>query len=88
MKVLFFSLNLTSKNKCVAEGTLASRYVVGRNMLGEQYLAVFFSRNERLVRPYEKFQTVGDVIGHVIAWPLSHVSTLPYNHQLCSNVHT
>ena len=86
MKVLFFSLNLTSKNKCVAEGTLASRYVVGRNMLGEQYLAVFFSRNERLVRPYEKFQTVGDV-GYVFAWPCSHVSMFPYKHRVCSNIH-
>ena len=43
MKVFLVSLNLRSKDKFVAEGTLVSRdktYVVGGNMLGEQYVAV------------------------------------------------
>ena len=96
MKVFLVSLNPISKDKFVAEGTLVSRdktYVVGGNMLGEKYVAISIldgSRHgdETLVRPYGQLQTVRDAIGHVIAWPLSHVSTLPYNHQLCSNVHT
>ena len=89
-------MNLRNKDKLVAKGTLESKektYVVGGNMLGEQYVAVYVCAVSRLgdqtlVRPYGQFQTVRDAIGHVIAWPLSHVSTLPYNHQLCSNVHT
>lgn len=88
MKVLLVSLNPRSKNRFVAEGTLVSRdktYVVGGNMLGEQYVAVSVcavSRlgDETLVRPHGKLQTIRDAIGHVIAWPLSHVSTLPCNH--------
>ena len=79
----------------MAEETSESRdktYVVGGNMLREQYVAVSIldvSRHgdETLVRPYDKFQIVWDAISHVIAWPRSHVSTLSYNHRLCSNVH-
>ncbi|XP_044972775.1 uncharacterized protein LOC123440262 [Hordeum vulgare subsp. vulgare] len=81
MKVFLYSLNPRSKNKCMAEGTLVSRdktYVVGGNMLGEQYVAVSISAvtrhgNEALARPCETFETLRDAIGHVIAWPLSHV---------------
>ena len=83
-------MNSRNKDKLVAKGTLASKektYVVGGNMLGVQYVAVrvrgcTYLGYEKLVRPYEKFQTVGDVIGHVIAWPLSHVSTLSCNHPM------
>lgn len=88
MKVLLVLLNLRSKNRFEAKGTLVSRdktYVVGGNMLGEQYVEVFVcvvSRlgDETLVRPHGKLQTIRDAIGHVIARPLSHVSTLPCNH--------
>ena len=90
MKVFLVSLNPRSKDKFVAEGTLVSRdktYVVGGNMLGEQYVAVSVCavsklRDQTLVRPYGKLQTVRDAIGHVIAWPLSHVSTLSCNHPM------
>ena len=64
-------------------------------MLGEQYVGVSVHHNisnlddERLIRLYEKnpIQTVRDTIDYVIAWPQSHVSPLPYKHQVCSNVH-
>ncbi|KAM3231137.1 hypothetical protein ACQJBY_061351 [Aegilops geniculata] len=88
MKVLLFSLNLRCKNKYVPQGNSVSRdktYVVGGNMPGEQYVAIFVSTisrfgNGTLVRPYEKLQIVRDAIGHVIAWPLSHVSTTITNY--------
>ena len=74
----------------MAEGTLVSRdktCVVGGNMLGEKYVAVFVCAvstlgDQKLVRPYEQLQTLRDAIGHVIAWPLSHVSTLSCNHPM------
>ena len=77
-----YSMNLRNKDKLVAKGTLESKektYVVGGNMLGVQYVAVrvcgcTYLGYEKLVRPYEKFQTVRDAMGSVIAWPSSHVS--------------
>ena len=90
MKVFLVSLNPRCKDKFVAEGTLVSRdktYVVGGNMLGEQYVAVSVCAvsklgDQTLVRPYGKLQTVRDAIGHVIVWPLSHVSSLTCNHRM------
>ena len=90
MKVILVLLNPRSKDKFVAEGTLVSRdktYVVRGNMLGDQYVAVSICaasklRDQILVRPYGQLQTVRDAIGHVIAWPLSHVSTLSCNHPM------
>ena len=88
-------MNLRNKDKLVAKGTLESKektYVVGGNMLGVQYVAVrvrgcTYLGDEKLVRPYEKFQTVGDVC-YVFAWPCSHVSMFPYKHRVCSNIHS
>ena len=75
-------MNLRNKDKLLAKGTLESKektYVVRGNMLGVQYVAVLvrgctYLGDEKLVRPYEKFQTVRDAMGSVIAWPSSHVS--------------
>ncbi|KAM3336709.1 hypothetical protein ACQJBY_030622 [Aegilops geniculata] len=79
--VVLYSMNSRNKDKLVAKGTLASKektYVVGGSMLGVEYVAVLvrgctYLGDEKLVRPYEKFQTVRDAIGSVIAWPRSHV---------------
>ena len=81
VEVMLYSTNLRNKDKLVAKGTLESKektYVVGGNMLGVQYVAVrvrgcTYLGDEKLVRPYEKFQTVRDAMGSVIAWPRSHV---------------
>ena len=81
-------MNSRNKDKPVAKGTLVSKektYVVGGDMVGVQYVAVLvrgytYLENERLVRPYEKFQTVKDAFGSVIAWPRSHVSMFPFKH--------
>ncbi|XP_048536044.1 uncharacterized protein LOC125514800 [Triticum urartu] len=81
VEVVLYSMNPRNKDKLVATGTLASKektYVVGGNMLGVQYVAVHvrgctYLGDEKLVRPYEKFQTVRDAVGSVIAWPRSHV---------------
>ena len=88
-------MNLRNKDKLVAKGTLESKektYVVGGNMLGVQYVAVrvrgcTYLGDEKLVRPYEKFQTVRDAMGSVIAWPRSHVSMFPFKQCVCSNLH-
>ena len=88
-------MNSRNKDKLVANGTLVSKaktYVVGGNMLGVQYVAVLvrgctYLGDEKLVRPYEKFQTVRDAMGSVIAWPRSHVSMFSFKHHVCSNLH-
>ncbi|XP_037416574.1 uncharacterized protein LOC119279444 [Triticum dicoccoides] len=81
VEVVLYSMNSRNKDKLVAKGTLASKektYVVGGSMLGVEYVAVLvrgctYLGDEKLVRPYEKFQTVRDAMGSVIAWPRSHV---------------
>ena len=55
-------------------------YVVGGNMLGEEFCGVLVRTptplaDEKLPRPYENIQTVRDALGHVIAWPKFYVST-------------
>lgn len=80
-EVFLFSANPRNKNKMVAKGSLVSKdktYIVGRNMLGDEYYAVSVfavtkTGNERLPRPYENCQMLQDAIGYVIAWPRSHV---------------
>ena len=45
--------------------------------------------DERLLRPYEKFQTARDAINYVIACPQTHVCLFPYKRcWVCSNVYT
>ena len=88
MQVLLYLLNPRRKNIFLAKGILVRRdktYLVVGNNVGEQYLVFSISvvsrlGDERIVRPYKKFQIVRDSIGHVIEWPLSYISTLAYNH--------
>lgn len=49
-------------------------YVVGGNMLGDEFYGVLVKHptpiaHEKLPRPYKNVQTVKDALGHVIAWP-------------------
>jgi hypothetical protein len=58
-------------------------YVVGGNMLGEEYYGVLINRltdisDEKLPRPYKDIETVRDAFGHVIAWPKFIVSIFSY----------
>ena len=58
-------------------------YVVGGNMLGDQYYGVLINSltdisDEKLPRPYKDIETVTDAFGHVIAWPKFIVSTFSY----------
>jgi hypothetical protein len=85
-EVHLFSANPRTKNRVVAIGTLMSQdktYVVGGNMLGEEYYGVLINRltdisDEKLPRPYKDIETVRDAFGHVIAWPKFIVSTFSY----------
>jgi hypothetical protein len=85
-EVHLFSANPRTKNRVVAIGTLMSQdktYVVGGNMLGEEYFGVLINRltdisDEKLPRPYKDIETVRDAFGHVIAWPKFIVSTILY----------
>ena len=86
LPIYLFSANPRNKNKVAAIGTLISQdktYVVGGNMLGDQYYGVLINRlteisDEKLPRPYKDIETVKDAFGHVIAWPKFHVSTFSY----------
>nr|XP_051188851.1 uncharacterized protein LOC127302427 isoform X2 [Lolium perenne] len=80
-EVFLFSANPRNKNKVVAIGSLITQdktYVVGGNMLGDEYCAVLVNiptpiADEKLPRPYEDIQTVRDALGHVIAWPRFYI---------------
>ncbi|KAK1650316.1 hypothetical protein QYE76_068121 [Lolium multiflorum] len=73
--------NPRNKNKVVAIGSLITQdktYVVGGNMLGDEYCAVLVNipatiADEKLPRPYKDIQTVRDALGHVIAWPRFYI---------------
>jgi hypothetical protein len=85
-EVFLFSANPRNKNKVVAIGSLITQdktYVVGGNMLGDEYCAVLVNiptpiADEKLPRPYKDIQTVRDALGHVIAWPRFYVSSFSY----------
>ncbi|KAM0911136.1 hypothetical protein ACQ4PT_013688 [Festuca glaucescens] len=76
-----FSANPRNKNKVVAIGSLITQdktYVVGGNMLGDEYCAVLVNiptpiADEKLPRPYKDIQTVRDALGHVITWPRFYI---------------
>ncbi|KAL6639399.1 hypothetical protein ACP70R_023129 [Stipagrostis hirtigluma subsp. patula] len=78
-------MSLRNKNKVLAKGNLVTTDrtgVVGGNMLGTEYYGVAVHAvsnlgDESLPRPYDKFSTVRDAIGYVIAWPKSHVKRPP-----------
>ena len=79
-----FSLNPIYKVKVVAKGYLVSSdstHVVGGNMLGDEYYGVAIHGvtnigDERLPRPFEKYCTVKDAIGCVVAWPRFYVRSI------------
>ena len=93
-EVYLFSANPRNKNKVVTIGSLITQdktYVVGGNMLGDEYCAVLITGptkivDEKLPRPYKDIQTIKDALGHVIAWPRFYVSTLSYVQALHSLV--
>jgi hypothetical protein len=58
-------------------------YVVGGNMLGEEYYWVLINRltdisDEKLPRQYKDIETFRDAFGHVIVWLEFIVSTFSY----------
>nr|XP_015642066.1 uncharacterized protein LOC4341484 isoform X1 [Oryza sativa Japonica Group] len=79
--VFLFSLNPVYKGKVVAKGNLVttdSTYVVGGNMLGNEYYGVAVHSvtnigDERLPRPSENCTTLREAIGYVIPWPRPYV---------------
>lgn len=79
--MFLFSLNPVYKGKVVAKGNLVttdSTYVVGGNMLGNEYYGVAVHSvtnigDERLPRPSENCTTLREAIGFVIPWPRPYV---------------
>lgn len=79
--VFLFSLNPVYKGKVVAKGnlvTIDSTYVIGGNMLGNEYYGVAVHSvtnigDERLPRPSENCTTLREAIGYVIPWPRPYV---------------
>ncbi|CAN0906028.1 hypothetical protein LINGRAHAP2_LOCUS23990 [Linum grandiflorum] len=76
--------SLQSDDVDVVKGAIIStnaKRLVGDKELGEGFYEIFIEvpmkMNEPLVRPYESFQTIGDVTRQtIVAWPSFFVSRI------------
>jgi len=78
-----YLISLRNKGRVAAKGTLKttdSKRVIGGSMLGTEFVGVYVdgieNKGDELPRPLYSICTLIDVVGFIIPWPKSHVSSL------------
>ena len=74
-------MSLDNPGMIVAHGRVRvtdSTMVIGGTRLGKKFVGVCFEdvmkEDEDLCRPYTQYETIGDAVGAIIAWPIKLVN--------------